>query len=215
MPLRTTMSNLIARVRLLVNDPNPPPSGGVLTFQDTDIQDVLDESRMDLFNRPLKAMPTYSGSTISFLDYFSDLGGWEDGMTLRQYLTVVVTPSSIEPIAGHFQFAATTLPPVMVTGKLYDVYRAAADLLERWSAKMVFAYDITANGQTLHRSQQGAALQKLVAYYRRKQRARTISMIRTDLRTGTERSVSSTIMGNFNPPEMSLSPTELDYYAKG
>src|SRR5258707_13612556 len=109
MAVRNTMqTSLIPRVRLLIND----PAGGSQVFDDQTIQDVLDESRQDIGNMALLGVPTYSGATIQYLDYYSDLGGWEDGYVLKQYLTVVVTPSVKEPIPGHRAFAVSTFPPV-------------------------------------------------------------------------------------------------------
>ncbi len=199
MAVRATMTtSLIPRVRLLIND----PAGTSPIFQDQDIQDVLDESRQDVFNMPLDAKPTFSGNTLLWLDYETQLGGWEDGMVLRQFLTVVVTPSLSEPVAGHWQFAATTLPPVFITGRLYDVYHAAADLLERWAAKWVLRYNVVADGQNLSRAQVPHALQTLAKTYRRQQRVGSISLSRADLGT-PGRAVNA------------LGPTEIDYMASG
>lgn len=216
MPVRSTMASLIARVRILIND----PAGGSPQFADQTIQDVLDESRQDVFNQPLRPEPTYSGGTITFLDYLSDLGGWEDGMTLKQFLTVDVTSNAslIEPITGHFQFSATTLPPVMITGRIYDVYRASADLLERLIAQWTLRYDITVDGQSLRRSQAALALHNLVENYRRKQRPRVSTLVRSDLRPTT--SSDSAIPGRPGPSGFgvrgaSLQATELDYMASG
>lgn len=201
MAVRATMAPLIARVRLLISD--SPPPGTPPVFFDQDIQDVLDEGRVDVFNMPLVPKETFSGATILYLDYETDLGGWEDGYTLRQFLTQTVTPSVLEPIAGHWSFAASTFPPVFITGRLYDVYRAAADLLERWAAKWVLRYSATVDGQGLQRSQVTRNLQLLAVTYRKKQRAGVISMRRSDLNAGGQ-SVQSR-----------LAETELDRMASG
>ena len=198
MAVRSTMAALISRVRLLIND----PSGGSQIFADQDIQDVLDESRTDMRNVQLRAEPTYVGNTISYLDYYSDLGGWEDDFVLKQYLITVVTPATSEPIVGHWTFASTTLPGVYITGKQYDVYRAAADLLERWAAKWVLAYSFTSDGQSFQRAQASQQLLKQADSYRRKQRAMSIGFSRGDLNTGAG-----------NAP--SLGPTAIDYMGSG
>jgi hypothetical protein len=108
---RSTMAALIARVRILINDTLPVGSGQV--FDDNTIQDVLDESRSDVINGNLVTKPTFSGSTIQYLDYFSDGGSLEDGLIIKQYLTVLVTPATIEPIVGHFVFASNVFPPCL------------------------------------------------------------------------------------------------------
>ena len=199
---RSTMAALIARVRLLINDVLPAGNGQI--FTDDQIQDVMDERRLDVRNGSTIPKPTFTGSTIQFLDYFTELGGWEDGMVLKQYLVNVVTPSTIEPIAGHFQFSSTTLPPVYITGSLHDIYGAAADLLERQAAQWVLSYSMTVDGQSLQRGQVVTALQNLARTYRMKQRVRNISLTRTDVTKAT-RLAGGGLLG----------PLEIDYMADG
>lgn len=183
MAVRATMqTTLIPRVRQLISD----PAGASQVFADQDVQDVLDESRQDVYSQQLLDRPTWSATGFVYLDYMAELGGWEDGMVLKQFFTIVVTPSLIEPIAGHFQFAANTFPPVHITGRLFDVYRAAADLLERLAARWQGAngYDFSSDGQSFRRSQASPGLIKLAETYRRKQRAGSISITRTDMNAG-------------------------------
>ncbi len=177
MAVRATMqTNLIPRVRQLIND----PSGASQVFADQDVQDTLDESRQDVYSLQLTGKPTWNSTGYAYLDYETELGGWEDGMILKQFFTIVVTPSVSEPIVGHWQFAANTLPPVHITGKLYDVYRAAADLLERLAAKWMLSYSFSSDGQSFQRGQASIHLEKRIQALRRHQRAGTISLVRTD-----------------------------------
>lgn len=197
MAVRSTMSALIASVRILINDPNAD------VFPDQTIQDVMDESRADYKNAVLIPKPTFLGSQIQFLDYWHPLGGWEDGYQIKQYLINSVTPSVLEPIAGHWQFAATTLPPLYISGSLHDRYRAAADLLERQAAMWVLRYNVSVDGQNLQRSQAATALQNLAKTYRMKQRAGTIHTVRSDIRQ------PGMLAG------AGLGPLEIDYMASG
>lgn len=200
---RATLAPLIASVRTLINDTLPVGNGQI--FTDDQIQSVMDEGRIDITNHSLKPRPTFSGSTVQYLDYYSEpwLANWEDGMVLKQYLTVPVTPSVIEPIAGHFQFAANVFPPVFISGLSHDVYRAAADLLERMAAQWVLSYSITVDGQSLQRNQATRSILLLAKEYRRKQRPRTIPVKRKDL--------SGSSGDNTDP----TAPTNLDYYSSG
>ena len=199
MAVRPSMAALILRVRKLIND----PASVNQQWSDQDLQDVMDESRIDFINEVLTPRPTFSGSTILYLDYWHSMGGWEDGYALKQFLTIPVTPSILEPIAGHWQFATTTLPPVYISGSLHDVYHAAADLLERWSASWVMSYTVNVDGQSLQRGMVAPAMQKLAHTYRMQQRAGTISMTRSDLAgTGTE-------------DALSLAPRNIDYFSSG
>ena len=199
MAVRSTMAALITRVRLLIND----PSGGSQQFADQDIQDILDANRSDVQYLLLAPYPTYSGATISYLDYYADLGDWEDDTTFWQYRTIQVTPSINEPIVGHWRFTTSTLPPIFMLGKTYDVYRGAADLLERWSVRWALSYNINVDGQSLQRSQVSTALMKLAEQYRRQQRAVEINAMRGDVNQKGEG-------GGYG-----LGPTEIDYMGAG
>jgi len=181
-----------------VND----PSSTTQIFADQDVQDVLDATRTDVYNQSLTPQATFVNGSILYLDYFATRGDWEDGAVFKQALTLAVTPSLAEPIAGHWQFAVTTLPPVYITGKNYDVYRAAADLLERWSARVALNFDFTSDNQTFRRSQAATALQQLARTYRAKQRPVSISARRGDLNIGQTSGVG-------------LDPTPFDYMDMG
>jgi hypothetical protein len=138
-----------------------------------------------------------------YLDYYSDLGWWEDDTTFWQYLTVSTTPTTSEPIVGHWSWAATLLPPVYLIGKTYDLYRGAADLLERWAAKWALSYDFSSDNQSFHRSQASLQLRATAKEYRKKQRASIISLTRGDL-NGTTGSARD-----------GLGPMPIDYMASG
>lgn len=198
MAVRSTMAALIARVRLLINDPS------AAVFQDQDIQDVMDESRVDYRNSVLIPQPTFTGSTIQFLDFWHELGGWEDGYVIKQYLVNVVTPATLEPIAGHWTFSTTTLPPLYISGSLHDVYRAAADLLERQSTQWMLRYNATVDGQNVQRGQVITNMQLVIKQYRMKQRAGSISVNRTDTQNP-----GGTLAG------IGLGPVEIDYMGSG
>ena len=198
MAVRSTMTQIIARVRTLIND----PAGASQIFADQDIQDVLDDSRQDYVNEQLETKPTFTGGTIQYLNYWHQLGSWEGGVVLKQFLTVTVTPSASDFIAGYWTFAANTLPPVFLTGSSHDLYRASADLLERWAAKWVLNYDFSSDGQSFKRSQAASMLQTLAITYRKKQRASSLSLMRSDVQAeGMAR--------------VGLGATEIDYFSSG
>jgi|SRR5882762_2003424 len=199
MTARTSMAALISRVRLLINDSDP---GDCQNFTDNEIQDVLDAGRQDVMNGLLTPKPTFSGSTIQYLDYFAILGDWETDAIFKQYLTTTVTPTTSEPIVGRWTFATNTLPPIYITGKTYDVYRSAADLLDRMAAKWAMAYNFSVDGQSRQRGQVTIALQNLARTYRMQQRPGTINAIRTDLNSQSQ-------------PSLGLGPNAIDYMASG
>ncbi len=186
MAARSSMAALITRVRDLINDPSGSP-----TWTDNQIQDVLDAGRVDYRYLRLAPTPDWSTGAIRFLDYYAPIGDWETDYTFAQYFTTVVTPSSTEPIVGHITFAASTFPPVYIAfGKSYDIYRAAADLLERWASQWIHAYDAMVDGQKLARSQMVIAYRDLAKHYRMQQRPRSAKLTRPDFATGADESVS-------------------------
>lgn len=198
MAFRNSMAALVTRVRLLINDTDTTCQ----QFADEEIQQVLDASRLDLRYVPLRPAASYLNGSLVFLDYYAPYGDWEDDATFWQVLATQVTPSASEPIAGHWQFAESTLPPVSIIGKSYDIYHAAADLLERQAARWVLKYNMNVDGQSLQRSQAATALQALARTYRLQQRPQSMEVTRTDL----------------NPPgamTAQVGPTTIDYLATG
>jgi len=193
------MAALILRIRDLIND----PAGSRQVWTDDQIQGVMDESRVDYGNEVLQAVPSFSGTTIQYLDYYHDLGGWEDGMVLKQYLTQVVTPTTSERIAGHWSFSTSKLPPIYISGSVHDRCRAAGDLLERWAAKWVLSYGFSSDGQSFQRQQAATMLQALAKTYRQKQRPRMIIATRSDLTAKEQTSANG------------LGATAIDYMSSG
>ena len=91
---------------------------------------------------------------------------------------------------GHWTFESNVftsgtvpgqLPPLFATGKVYDLYASAADLLEFWAATLAGSYDISVDGQTLHRSQLMMYKLDMAAYYRKLAKPKTMKMSRGDV----------------------------------
>lgn len=198
MSVRSTMSQIIARVRLMIND----PAGSNQQFADQDLQDTLDQSRDDLRYEGEVIAPTIVNNALTnnqaqtiFADYYSKYGWWEQDVVLQAYYNgaawAVVTPAASDYIVGHWQFETNVfttgtsvpgqLPPVFATGKVYDLNCAASELLELWATMLAGAYDMTVDGQTLRRSQLMAAKLKMVDYYKRRAKPKIAKMDRHDV----------------------------------
>jgi hypothetical protein len=181
MTVRTSMSALIARVRLLIAEP------ATTLFSDQQVQDTLDECRENIRYQLLTPQPTFANpGGIQYNDYYSGddpehpRGFWEADETLIWGDFTTLTPTSSDEIVGHWTFN-NQLPPVLITGKRYDVYRASADLLDyKIAALSATQIDFTADGQSFRLSQQLAFLCKMRDDYRRKQRARLGASGRAD-----------------------------------
>ena len=199
MSVRPTMSQLISRVRLLIGDPAGPNQ----QFADQDVQDTLDEAVDFLRYEPLKIAPTIVNTASTnnqaqtiFINYFSTYQWWEQDAVVLGYsggaAWVVLTPSQVDYINGHWWFEPAAnefttptvpgqLPPVFATGKVYDVYSAAADLLDIWAGTLAAAYHISANGKSLHREQMFEHKMKLAARYRMNAKPKVAKLHRSDI----------------------------------
>lgn len=179
MPVRGTMSDLIARVRLLIAEPS------TTLFSDQQVQDKLDETRINVRYEELTPSPTFSSAGIQYNDYYSGdpmapFGFWEADEVIIWADFSTRTPVTSDELTGHWTFN-NQLPALLITGKRYDVYRAAADLLDYKLASLAATQvDFTADGQTFHLSQQLTFLSKLRDDYRRKQRAQVGAYGRAD-----------------------------------
>lgn len=199
MAVRSTMTSLIARVRQMCGDVATPQD-----FTDQDVQDVCDAHRMDVRYELLSPAPDIQpgqggSSTASFVwaAYFSTFQHWEDDVVLQGINTstflpwTVLTPVVSEPIAGRWTFAVTLpqiatppaqWPPVYATGKVYDLYRIAAALLERRIALKSFTlFDFNAQGVSMHLNQVLDRWDKLRASYLAQAWTHTVELLRDDL----------------------------------
>lgn len=127
---RASMAELIDRTRTLIFDPSSPTN----TFSDDQIQDALDFYREEQRWVALRPMPTYvAGGNTIYLDYYTGIGNWESDVQLQDLTYATITPSLSELIVGHWAFASQPNGiGVRATGKTYDIYASAADLLEWW-----------------------------------------------------------------------------------
>lgn len=166
---RASMVPLIARLRVMVGD----PVSAAQTFADDDIEAALDARRTDVVEACLRTHPSFgSGNTTVFVDYFAPRRDWEDSVVLYDVGGNVLIPTTEDLIAGHWTFAGGQAQPVFITGSFYDVFGAAASLLEAWAATSAREFDFTMNAgptqQTFNRSQKLAGLLLAAgAYWRR------------------------------------------------
>lgn len=163
MAVRPSMSYIITFVRDLVND-NP---GASQQFTDQQIQDRLDLNRLDLYNSDLKSQDTITtDGTVEWHDFFARLPMWETDYVIQQIDGDLATPDVAEPLIGKFHYTAHQDEPLMITGKVYNVYGVAATLMTMWIAEIrsqVMSW--TADGTTVTRIGQIGAMQRLADKY--------------------------------------------------
>ena len=196
MAVRTSMAELIARVRGLIGDPACPAQN----FEDQTVQDFLDRTQLLVRYELLTTVPDIvpQGATnaqFNWAMYVSSLTDWEADVVIQgrngAQAWFLITPVSSDLQVGKWTFDVTLptistiipaqFPPVFATGKTYDPYLAAAYLLELWSAFHTDSYDFATEGKTFKRSQRFSQRQTLAQTYRRMAKPRTIHLWRSDL----------------------------------
>jgi len=164
MAARSSMSTLITRVRALISD----TAGATQTFSDDEIEDVLDARRDDIRYEFLTPVDTIAaGGSITWLTWYGG-ANWESSATFTDSSYNAITPTAADYMIGKFDFATHQASGVLITGYMYDVYGAAADMLDLWSAKLKLGVDFTADGATFHLSQRLSLFKQLAQDYRGK-----------------------------------------------
>ncbi len=175
---RASMAQLIAIVRLKTGF----PSGGTPAFTDDQIQDVLDAHRCDvryeLLTPAPDIQPGQGSSAVSnfvWAVYLSDFQYWESSLA-------IATPPA--------QF-----PPVYATGKVYDIFRASAELLLMGIASLAFnLFNMTIDGRNLQLNQIVTNWEKLANFYFAQSWPTTIKLQRSDVAAGE--SSGSSMLGD-------------------
>lgn len=175
---RPSMAELIDRVRRLISD----PAGADSQFSDFDVQDALDRGRFDVRYQELVPDAVIVGTTVTWPNYYDSVyqGGWEADAVLTNGQRVVVTPDSFDTLVGRWSFSATYLPPLFVSGRVYDVYDAAANLMEQWGVAEACAVDFEVDGQKVSGSQRIENRMKAAGLLRRRARMTTTIVERSD-----------------------------------
>lgn len=194
MAVRSTMSAIITQVSMMIGDPSNT------TFTTQQVQDALDRVRDDVRYEMLTAGPSIinpSGTGTPqyvWADYYSMFGWWETDYQLQGPNFANLTAVASEPDYGHWQFqinvftsgtAPGQYPPVFITGKAYDVYWAAADLLEIWAAQLSGAYNFSIDGASFSRSLGFEQKLKAAGALRRMARPKRGVMQRNDIETAS------------------------------
>jgi hypothetical protein len=168
---------IVARVRLLIDD----PSGGDQEFTDAEIQNALTLRRDEARYYPLMEVPSIaSGGTKTYITFDAPVGDWETDVVLADTSYNVLSPATSDPVAGRWTFSTEPSFPVLITGFTYDLYGSSADLLMQWSTRESCAFDVSADGLSLARSQRAEMKQARAHDYYAKARTRSSNLVRTD-----------------------------------
>lgn len=174
--MRPTMGHLVQQVRRLIGDDGPVSER---VWTDEELEQFLDNCRTVIDRAPLlPALPLPTRLWKARYPY------WEQDARLTVGSSEIAVLAE-DALSGEWELEAETHGPVFVTGRTYDVYAAAADVLEAWAARERLAYDIHLDGQTLRRAQVGERLLALAQSYRRQARPRQAIVVRSDAEVAT------------------------------
>ncbi len=172
----------------MINDPSAFPSTTTPPapqFQDFAIQVALDNHRQEMRFVTLQPSPTFvpsGGATqVLFFDYYSDTEWWEDDLVLQNasYQTIIADLS--ENFVGHWHF--NTQPngiAVIATGKTFDVYKSAADMLRLWAGALKLNYRWSSDNQHFAFEQQVKNLLQIAAEYDRQALGTISRLVQSD-----------------------------------
>jgi hypothetical protein len=172
---RSTMADLILLMRTqFLNDPDSD------VFTDDQIQAAFDTHRIDKFQYKLtEADDVQPDGIIFWRDFYADINWWEDGVQLQDHNFHYVTADSlIEPLIGHWQFTESQVIPIYATGRYYDVYATAVDLLQWWKSRLKLQVDFMDAGRNYLRKQRLDAIDGLIKDYRSRMSLRSIRQVK-------------------------------------
>lgn len=173
---RQSMQNLINLVRDLIGDAAETDS----VFSDDQIERSLDAHCQSHFYLPLAPVPAIVNGNEVQLEWSANDGYWESDAKLYDASYNQINPVTGDYLTGRWAFA-TSQNGVVIFGKTYDVYGAAADLLETWASLTATEFDFSADGGDFKRSQKSKALLELATEYRKKQRVKQVKQVRNDV----------------------------------
>jgi len=183
---RAGMAGLIQRVRTLTNAGTAEYALGTANYWDDDqIEQVLDRHRVDVFRERLESVPTYTGGgSVAYTVHYSGYGNLEAGTAL------VIEDStgdnrgtatySVDYPTGRVDFTADQGGTALyLTGRSYDPFAAAAEVMEAWAASEARRFDFSADGQSFSTSQKARGLREAARELRKRARVQ-----RKQMRTG-------------------------------
>lgn len=130
---RATMAALILSVRDLIGDPVTDPAG-TEHFTGDQIEAALDRRSRPVNEYPLSGVPVRDAQgQVTHLRFLAGRGPWEEGATLLdpQLRPIAEADYTEDAVNGSWVFDAAQ-DSVSITGTTFDLYGAAADLLDQW-----------------------------------------------------------------------------------
>ena len=188
---RATMADLITQVRGLSNAGTADYTVNASSYwTDDQVQEVMERYRVDIHRVEMQPIPKHVGeSELEWYEYHSGYSYLEqtDGGT-----AVFVVENSVggdqgtatwsaDYNRGVVTFAADTAGSAyFLTGRTYDLNRAAADMWRMKAAHYASAYDFSTDNHNMKRSQLISNAMQMAAMYERNSAMNVVTMYRSD-----------------------------------
>src|SRR5574343_274089 len=160
MAVRTSMSDLITQLRLMVDDKN------AVEFTDQELQDVLDQRAYIAEYEEMIAIASIENSVTVYKEFESEHRYYEADTILTDSAWATLTPDTTDFKLAYFTFNTAQGLPVLIYGWWYDMNAAAGDVWDLKANKYATQFDFSADGGSYKLSQKTDAARKLAAAYR-------------------------------------------------
>lgn len=172
-----SMVEIISRCRRMIDDVDADSP----EFNDSEIADALNKRSTEARYYPLTERQSIApGGAVTWLTFDAPVGDWASDVVLTDSSYNVLTPITSDLVMGRWTFATQPHLPVFILGITYDLYGAAGDLLLQWATRESCAFDVSADGLTLARSQKAEMRRQRATEYHAKSRTTSASLVRTD-----------------------------------
>lgn len=154
--VRATMGDLIRRLRVITNASVKDYSvNGENYWSDGHLQDVLDHYQIIVDFDSLSSMDQRAGSVNVTKLYYHNLKDWENSPVITDSDGgTIASGYTFYPQLGRVVFTADQAGSARtISGTVYNVNLAAAEVWRSKAAYYAEAYDISGDGQSLSRSQ--------------------------------------------------------------
>lgn len=164
---------------------------GVTYWNDEQLQAVLDRCRTDARRTPLQLVSDVNEANVSiYQDYYFDGGHWEEATggtavwVVEDSLGANVGTASyaVNYQAGHIRFTSDTGGSAYyLSGRSYDLHRAAAEVWRRKAAHVAGRVDWKSDNHDIKASQLQKQYLAMAVSYEKQAPARFVKMHRADI----------------------------------
>lgn len=193
MAARLGMSELITELRTLTAAGTADYSlAGSVYFSDEYLQGVLDKNRVDFRREALMTEPTYDNGTTRYYDFYfkrrnvegtaSGTPAWRVENAAGSVVAAGTALYSVNMDAGVITFVADQGgTPYYLSGREYDLNRAAAVIWDKKAADVWDAFDLKTDNHDMTRSQKYKHATDQAAKYRAMAKPRVSRLVRSDV----------------------------------